>query len=211
MTSAEFRDPGLAGAAPAEQQGPAMDAPPGIGHGTAPGSAADLAVRITTLLDLYPTRRAAAMTAGVSTDQITRYSQGRSSPPFEVLARLALRQGVSLDWLATGTGAMHRSPVTEAKGGLPVIGLTAVGTTGWYQPRTLGVRIPPPADPASLQPVAVLAIDDTLLPEGIRPGHVCFAFSGVDVLEGDLVYVTRTDGRVALRRYDGLPANQDRR
>ncbi|SBV90485.1 putative Phage repressor [uncultured Alphaproteobacteria bacterium] len=45
--------------------------------------------------------------AGVSPDQLARYIKGQSSPPFEVLAKLAIAKGVSLDWVATGTGAMR--------------------------------------------------------------------------------------------------------
>lgn len=162
-----------------------------------------LAERIVQLLDLYPTRRAAAAAAGVSTDQITRYAQGRSAPPFEVMARLARGPGVSLDWLATGQGEMRRSAATQSAEGLPVIGLTALSEGGWYRPRTLGVRLPAPPDPRPEQPLAVLATDDGLLPEGVRAGFVCYAFQGMGALEGDLVYVVRADGPVALRRYDG--------
>lgn len=160
--------------------------------------------RIVQLLDLYPTRRAAAVAAGVSTDQITRYAQGRSAPPFEVMARLAKGPGISLDWLATGQGDMRRSAGAADRGeGLPVIGLTASNEPGWYRPRTLGVRLPTPADARPDQSMAVLATDDSLLPEGVRAGFVCYAFRGLHVLDGDLVYIVRNDGHVALRRFDG--------
>lgn len=66
----------------------------------------DLAARIASIVQLYGSRAAAAEAAGVSRDQISRYIQGRSGAGFDALARLAKGRGVSLDWLATGTGPM---------------------------------------------------------------------------------------------------------
>ncbi|MFN3470529.1 MAG: helix-turn-helix domain-containing protein, partial [Novosphingobium sp.] len=38
---------------------------------------------------------------------LRRYITEEQAPAFEVLARLALAQGVSLEWLATGNGQMR--------------------------------------------------------------------------------------------------------
>jgi transcriptional regulator with XRE-family HTH domain len=65
-----------------------------------------LGERIAVLVRLHGGRAAAARAAGISADQISRYVQGRSSPGFETLARLAQGHGVSLDWLWSGEGAM---------------------------------------------------------------------------------------------------------
>ena len=70
--------------------------------------------RIGLVADQYATRTAAAATAGVSVISLRRYITGEQAPSFEVLARLAMEKGVSLEWLATGEGAMHRSETTVA-------------------------------------------------------------------------------------------------
>ncbi|MDS0794664.1 helix-turn-helix transcriptional regulator [Burkholderia pseudomultivorans] len=47
-------------------------------------------------------REQAAMAAGVSAVMLRRYIKGESKPPFEVIANLAGRANVSLDWVAFG-------------------------------------------------------------------------------------------------------------
>lgn len=56
---------------------------------------------------LFRTKREAADTLEISTDQLTRYIKGQASPPLSVLMRLSAAKGVSLDWLATGEGPMR--------------------------------------------------------------------------------------------------------
>jgi len=161
--------------------------------------------RIGRLLSLYPTRREAAEVAGISTDQLARYVTGRSAPPFQVVARLARPHGVSLDWLAHGDGDMMvNRRLGEGEEGVPVTGLMAGdGTTGWFQPRPLSVRLPVPLGLRTGVPLAVMAPDDCLRPEGIRSGFVCFAARGAELLEGDTVFAERVDGAAGLRRYEG--------
>ena len=62
---------------------------------------------IKTLIESFPTRDAAAAAGGVSTDQIHRYMRGENEPRFDVVARMALAAGVSLDGLI----ALPASPV----------------------------------------------------------------------------------------------------
>jgi hypothetical protein len=78
---------------------------------------AQVGCRLDAIISLYPTKKYAADTAGISPDQLTRYVKGQSAPPFEVLARLASRKGVSLDWLATGQGPMYLKE--SAPAGMP--------------------------------------------------------------------------------------------
>ena len=53
------------------------------------------------------TRKDAAAVAGVSTDTLQRYIREEVQPSFEPLARMAITAGVSMEWLATGEGAMQ--------------------------------------------------------------------------------------------------------
>lgn len=52
-------------------------------------------------------RGKAAALAGVTPQMLRRYVLGESRPGFDVVAKLADASGVSLDWLATGKGAMR--------------------------------------------------------------------------------------------------------
>jgi hypothetical protein len=69
--------------------------------------AEQLRSRVEALIDLFSSRTEAARVAAKNPDMITGYIRGRNKPPFDVLARLALAQGVSLDWVATGVGEMR--------------------------------------------------------------------------------------------------------
>lgn len=160
--------------------------------------------RIAQLLDLFPTRRLASITAQVSTDQLARYVGGRSSPPFEVLARLALEKGVSLDWLCTGAGDMRlERRLCEFDDGMAVLSLAPTPEPGWFRSAPMSVRMPAPSGVRSREAMAVMAADDSLAAEGVRAGFICIGTPGYDLLEGDIVFVERNDGPVALRRFDG--------
>lgn len=66
----------------------------------------ELGRRITAVLDTFDSRKNAAIAAGVHVDSLHRYQRGKQ-PTFEAMAKLCAAKGVSLDWLATGTGPMY--------------------------------------------------------------------------------------------------------
>lgn len=83
------------------------------------GGSTGLGKRITRLLDLYPSRAAAAEAGRISTDQLRDYERDRAHPRFEVLVRLAAPYDVSLEWLASGVGLMFRTERTAAASTFP--------------------------------------------------------------------------------------------
>lgn len=70
----------------------------------------DFAARLAFLLGLFDSRSAASEVAGVTAEQLSRYlagahgKGGTAKVPFDVISRLALKKGISLDWLARGEG-----------------------------------------------------------------------------------------------------------
>ncbi len=76
--------------------------------GAVPGYVSELGTRISSIIDLYPTKAEAASVAEVTTESLGHYVSGKAKPRFDALARLASRKGVSLDWLARGEGPMKR-------------------------------------------------------------------------------------------------------
>ncbi|MCG8993251.1 helix-turn-helix transcriptional regulator [Laribacter hongkongensis] len=82
--------------------------------------------RIALVADSYGTRTEAAAAAGVSVISLRRYITEEQSPPFLVLANLAIPKGISLEWLATGEGAMKKG----ADAAEVAIGLRAADSCG---------------------------------------------------------------------------------
>lgn len=70
---------------------------------------AELSARIRRVVELFPSRRAAAKLCGRTEDMLLRYEKGTTDAPFIVLAQLAVAANVRIDWLATGKGAMMAS------------------------------------------------------------------------------------------------------
>lgn len=75
-----------------------------------------IGTRIGAVADLYDSRKAAAAAAGVSLSTLQRWIAEEGAPAFDSLARLAYGKGASLDWIATGAGAVQpdAKPVVAA-------------------------------------------------------------------------------------------------
>lgn len=84
---------------------PVMDVP-SRSRAEHPGSLAEVGRRLETVLDRLGGRQKASSIAGRSTDQLWKYTRGKSEPPFLPLARLCAAALVRLEWLATGEGDM---------------------------------------------------------------------------------------------------------
>ena len=71
-----------------------------------------LVERIWTVADLYPTREATAQSAGVSNPQLNRYVNGRAKISLIIVLRLAEPQGILMNRLAAGNGAIYATVET---------------------------------------------------------------------------------------------------
>ena len=74
-----------------------------------------LVERIRTVVDLYPTREANAESAGVSNPQLNRYLTGGAKISLIVDLRLAEPQGILMNRLAAGDGAIYANVETPNK------------------------------------------------------------------------------------------------
>ncbi|MDH5259400.1 MAG: helix-turn-helix transcriptional regulator [Gammaproteobacteria bacterium] len=74
----------------------------------------ELGTRISAVADEIGTRTSAAKIAGISDDMLYRYIAGRSKVSFEPVARMCESLDVSLDWLHSGKGPMHKE--SESRG-----------------------------------------------------------------------------------------------
>lgn len=75
----------------------------------------ELGRRLTRVLDRLGTRRNAATVADRSVDQLAKYEKGIVEPPFSGIARLCLKAGVRMEWLATGEEPMLASDLPMLK------------------------------------------------------------------------------------------------
>lgn len=71
-----------------------------------PFPSAGIGTRIEAIIDLYESRKQAAIAADVALSSLHRWTREEGVPAFDSLARLAIPKGVSLDWVATGVGDM---------------------------------------------------------------------------------------------------------
>lgn len=60
--------------------------------------------RIREVVGLFDRKKDAAKIAGVIPEQLNRWCQAQSEPRFVGIARLAISQGVGMEWIATGSG-----------------------------------------------------------------------------------------------------------
>ena len=74
--------------------------------GSVPIPTSEIGTRIAEMADRMGSRKLAAKAAGVSSATFYRWINGESPPVFSGVAKLAEAVGVSLDWVASGVGAM---------------------------------------------------------------------------------------------------------
>jgi SOS-response transcriptional repressor LexA len=143
---------------------------------------------------------------GVSATTLYSYLRGESEIRLGDAVKLAEYAGVSLDWLATGVEpaepgqpALQQLQVQKSENfSYPVVGLASCGLHAWFAEDHMSVdaelRLNDP------EAFAVLAAGDSLRPEGVRQGYLCFCSPSASRKPGDIVFVERGDGTASLKR-----------
>jgi transcriptional regulator with XRE-family HTH domain len=168
----------------------------------------DFSCRLRHVADHFPTRRDAALAAGISVDQLTRYLRGENQPSFQAMHKLCAAAHISLVWLATGNGAREidaaclyesTSQQTYTASTLPVLNLAESGQAGWFDATPLAVTAS--LDIHDPKAFAIVAQGLSLVPEGIQPGFLCVCSPLVKPVPRDILHVRRHDGRCTLMVY----------
>lgn len=135
-------------------------------------------------------------------------------PSADDLLKLHEKFGFSPLWLLSGEGdpwgktpGESESPLlddaaqTPTPAAVPILGFASCGITGWAGKMTypLAVALPHGTDGM----LAVMATGESMLPEGIGHGHICFCDPHIPPVAGECVYVETTDGRAALKAFVG--------
>lgn len=173
-------------------------------------SAAEVGRRIDEACQIIGTRTKAAKVAHLSTDQLLRIIRGESVPNFFSIQAIAKAAGVSMTWIAEGTGTMlaagessHHSWTSALPQSVPVIGLAECGLRGWFSEGAMAVRAARPGDLRNPEAFAVMAIGMSMVPAGIQPGFLCFCDPADSPDRGDAVFVGRADGRGSIKIFGG--------
>lgn len=162
--------------------------------------------RIRTLIELYDSQSEAAEVAGRSTDSIYNWITGATMPPFDVLAELATKKKVSLEWLASGVGSM----TGDADGGFSFIPqyeiragagagqlIESENVKGFLAFREDWIRHKLRRNPASL--VVVEAFGDSMHPT-ITDGDIMLVDTSEERVRGPAIYFVRAGNEAIVKR-----------
>lgn len=149
--------------------------------------------------------KAVAVATGINQRTLYSYLRGETEIRLGDAARVAEFCDVGVDWLATGrnSGALEtttdeRAVQISANRGYTVIGLASCGLKNWFQGDAMAVeaelRLEDP------EAFAVMAVGESLHPEGVRQGFLCFCSPNSSRRPGDIVFAERADGTAALKR-----------
>lgn len=170
-----------------------------------------VSARIRRLVDLFENRDKAAEVAGRSTDALNRWMKGETEPAFSALARMAHRKGVSLEWLASGSGEMSRSDFVPEDGYvfIPRYEVRASAGTGQivesenlkgflaFQSDWIRSRLR--RNPANL--VVLEAYGDSMRPT-IKDGDIMLVDTSEDRVRGPAIYVVRAGNEAIVKRVE---------
>lgn len=137
---------------------------------------------------------------GISRRSYGLYELGKTTPDAVRLSLMAQLFEVSVDWLLSEDAALMAED-TEPR--LPMLGLASCSVAGWFQPeekRGMSVALPG-AD--LVGGFVVTATGPSLVPEGIKPGYMCYCAPSLEAQVGDIVYIKEKSGVASMKVYRG--------
>ncbi len=156
-----------------------------------------------------------AKAIGVKQQMWSKWESGQNIPSTVYQCKIADLFGITLDRLCGRVGtdgipAPHGGD-GERQGGeeagaqphvksVPVIGLAACDIAGWYNPGPLAMRAPLPPDCGG-RLFAVVAVGNSMVPDGIRAGFLVYCDPDAAPDPGDAVFVKTTDGKATIKRF----------
>lgn len=93
---------------------------------------------------------------------------------------------------------LHRVVTPQS---IPIAGFASCGMSGWNGCMTYPLAVPAPHMRPDM--IAVMATGESMLPEGIGHGHICFCDPHVAPIPGECVYVTHRDKMATLKAFVG--------
>ena len=152
---------------------------------------------------------------GISSGAITN-ARARDVIPKKWFTTIVNKFNVARTWLVSGKGPMYRDAEAPAPAGaairyaekpttkivqtdikftnVPVMGLAVCGLSDWFNPRPVAVHASVPDD-VGRQAFGVIAVGESMQPQGIEQGFVAICDPDVELMQGDVVYVEQKDPR----------------
>lgn len=137
--------------------------------------------------------------------------------------QISEKMGFSLRWLLAGEGDPYGqksskdvdagrstpadAPVPRMDAPIPLVGFASCGIQGWGGTMTFDIPVTPPH--ARPDMIAVMASGESMLPEGIGNGHICFCDPHAMPMAGECVYVETLNKRGSLKKYIGDGVRKD--
>lgn len=173
--------------------------------------AAIIGKRIESIRKSHPerfTQTQCAEKIGVKQQMWSKWESGLNVPSMEYQMKIADLFDVTLDFLWGRASAPTNAPV-EAGGKpdaytVPILGLAACNVSGWFNPRQVAVLAPLPSgygDDDADDLFAVIAIGQSMEPDGIRDGYLLYCKSGAEPQRNDAVFVKTKDGKATVKRF----------
>lgn len=132
-------------------------------------------------------------------------------PKDRVLSRefhetLIKKYGLSPSWINSGKFPTNvevpKELPTKRGSELPIIGLGTIDMEEWEYQNELALTVDTSND-LGPKAFAVIPADDSMEPEGIREGYVCYVDPEREPVPNDAVYVVRKDDRATIKLYRG--------
>lgn len=158
---------------------------------------------------------------------LAAWEKGSTAPDGHFLRELCERYALNPSWLLLGQGPQktqdipaqdyhfslnHVDPAIRSGSpvfshglassleGIPVIGLSRSDHEAWFERSQTAITAQRPAEyHANPHVFVVIASEHRLLPEGIKHGYLCYCDPHCTPSLGDVVYVERVNGKVALK------------
>lgn len=92
-------------------------------------------------------------------------------------------------------------PTPGAFDRIPVIGLAACNVVGWYTPQPIALHAPTPPYENPQNLFAIVAVGQSLIPEGIREGYLLYCDPTLEPHPGELICVHANDGTVTVKKF----------
>lgn len=99
--------------------------------------------------------------------------------------------------------ALDRKDHPDENSIVQVISLAECGTKGWQVLSGTKMWVEAPAEITRDSGFAAIAVGESMRPEGIKDGTICFCDTKRSPKKGDIVFVERSDGMVSLKNYVG--------
>jgi|GEM_PF-6794770 len=133
---------------------------------------------------------------GVSASAVSNWEAGRSAFPAEALIKISHVLCVSPAWFLGGR------EIGEYNEHIELLGMARCDVEGWANINKIAVKVPlPPGVDAAGGVFAVIAIGDSMEPEGIREGNLLYCDPSAPIESGDALFLKSNDGKATVKKF----------